>query len=76
MNIINTILAGFIDKFKASNPTLAMFLMALLGTAIAFLSTDYATSVLGETVTQITFYITLVLGLLQGSRTSNFVEKK
>ena len=76
MAVINMILAGFIEKFKAGNPTLAMFLMAVLGTAIAFLSTPYAEKVLGETVTQISFYITLVLGLLQGSRTTSYVDKK
>jgi hypothetical protein len=76
MEFINLFLAKIIDSFKAKSPSVALFLMAVLGTAITFLSTEYAQQVLGETGQKISYYVALILGLLQGSRTADYLYVK
>lgn len=63
------------DKFKAANPQLAASLILLFG-LIIYAAENGLGDLIGYDMAVIVKWTALVLGLLQGSRTAPYIEKK
>lgn len=75
MNTITLILAQLFDKFKAANPKLAASLILLFG-VIIYAAENGLGELIGYDMAIIVKWTALVLGLLQGSRTAPYIDKK
>jgi len=75
---LNTLLAGFIDKFKAKNPKVFAVVQTLLLTLQFFLISAQDADLFGgaEWVATVLKWLGLILMVLVGSRTTNILNAK
>jgi uncharacterized membrane protein len=76
MDFLNQILASLFAKFKAKNPTIATSILGALVAIAAFLQSQYAIDLFGDSVLTWLKYINVALLALVGVPTSKFVDQK
>ena len=75
---MNEVLAYLFDILKAKNPTIAMGLLLVLGTGHAFFTDPLSVELLGEGISKVGYWVSLIFIGLQGARTTTILkgEKK
>lgn len=71
---MNEVLAYLFDILKAKNPTIAMGLLLVLGTAHAFFTDPLSVELLGEGISQVGYWVSLIFIGLQGARTTTILS--
>lgn len=71
---MNEVLAYLFDILKAKNPTIAMGLLLVLGTAHAFFTDPLSVELLGEGISKVGYWVSLVFIGLQGARTTTILN--
>lgn len=71
---MNEVLAYLFDILKAKNPTIAMVLLLVLGTAHAFFSNPLSIELLGDGISKVGYWVSLVFIGLQGARTTSYLH--
>jgi len=75
MNYFNVILAKLFDSFKAKNPKIAALIILLLG--VLLYATEHGLGdILGHDLNSVVQVLSFLLAALQGSRTTDILEKK
>jgi hypothetical protein len=67
------VLAYIFDALKAKSPSIAAFVLLILGTAHALFSMPESAELLGETASKIGYWVSLVWLGLQGTRTTMLI---
>lgn len=73
-DFLNSILANLFDKFKAKNPKVAGIIILVLGTVI-YLAENGLGELLGQNMSEVVKWVSVVLIALQGSRTTELLNK-
>lgn len=74
MDFINVLLAKLFDSFKAKNPTIATAIIIFLG-AVVYAANNGLGELVGYDFSKVIEYVAIVLGFLQGSRTSAIIAE-
>jgi len=72
---MNEVLAYLFDMLKAKNPKIAMAVLVALGTAHAFFTDPLSVELLGEGISKVGYWVSLIFIGLQGARTTSILSE-
>lgn len=74
-SFLSKILAGFFEKFKTKNPTLAGVILLVLGTVI-YLADNGLGELIGKDLSEVVKWVGIALAALTGAHTSHITTAK